>query len=195
MSKKLNYCKGVIIAHGKSEYILAEYIKSNLHLPVGIYAKNKGKTSIQIDGLMRVLGNNIFKNKNCLKKEYQIEEKNRELINFFVMPIMDLDDTSKKKIQDYKSGKMFEKHWLSPYIIPIWNNKNLDEVLLKVGLIDKIPNYKEKGEMYRNIFPVNSGESDKEKIEKLKEKFEETDKTNMEICIQKCLDSIQEENK
>ena len=47
MIKKANYCRGIIIAHGKSELLLAEHIKSNLHLPIAIYAESNGKTSIQ----------------------------------------------------------------------------------------------------------------------------------------------------
>lgn len=54
------FCKGVVIAHGKSEFLLAEHIKSNLHLPIEIYANKNGSTSIQIDGLMNILGNNVF---------------------------------------------------------------------------------------------------------------------------------------
>ena len=99
MVRKPNYCKGVIIVHGKSELLLAEHIKSNLHLNIGIYSLENGRTSIQIDSLMTILGNTIFKNKNKLKKEYIIEEKNKELVNFFVMPIMDLDDTKEEKIK------------------------------------------------------------------------------------------------
>ena len=48
MLKKLNYCKGIVIAHGKSELLLAEHIKSNLHLPIEIYAESNGKTSILV---------------------------------------------------------------------------------------------------------------------------------------------------
>ena len=48
MVRKPNYCKGIIIAHGKSELLLAEYIKSNLHLPIEIYSLKNGKTSIMI---------------------------------------------------------------------------------------------------------------------------------------------------
>ena len=36
------FCKGVVIAHGKSEFLLAEHIKSNLHLPIEIYANKNG---------------------------------------------------------------------------------------------------------------------------------------------------------
>ena len=106
MVRKPNYCKGIIIAHGKSELLLAEHIKSNLHLPIEIYAEKNGKSSIQIDSLKTVLSNNIFKNKTSFKRQYVVEEENRELKNFFVMPIMDLDDTTEDKIEQYKSGKM-----------------------------------------------------------------------------------------
>ena len=37
------FCKGVVIAHGKSEFLLAEHIKSNLHLPIEIYANKNGQ--------------------------------------------------------------------------------------------------------------------------------------------------------
>ena len=102
MVRKLNYCKGIIIAHGKSELLLAEHIKSNLHLPIEIYALKNGKMSIQIDSLMNVLGNNVFKNKREFKKNYIVEEEKREFKNFFVMPIMDLDDTTEEKIEKFR---------------------------------------------------------------------------------------------
>ena len=100
---------------------------------------------------------------------------------------MDLDDTTEEKIKQYKSGKMFEKHWLSPYIIPVWNNKNLDQVMFDLGLISKVPNYKEKGRVYEEVFPKNNGELDKKQIENLYEKFKSSKKTNMDIFIEECL--------
>lgn len=190
MEKKPNYCKGFIIAHGKSELLLAEHIKSNLHLPIEIYAEGNGKTSIQIDSLKTVLGNNIFKNKRAFNKKYAVEEKDGKLINFSLMPIMDLDDTCDEKKEKYISGEMFKNHWLSPYIIPIWNNENLDEVLLDLKLIKSKPNNKEKGKVYRELFPKNKGESDKQQVENLMKHFQKSKRTNMEIFIKKCLESL-----
>ncbi len=190
MKRKPNYCKGVVIAHGKSELFLAEHIKSNLHLPIKIYSKNNGKTSIQIDSLMTILRNNVFKNKRVFTQEYIIEEENGVLKNFLVMPIMDLDDTSEDKKQKYISGEMFKNHWLSPYILPIWNKNNLDEVLFELKLIDKLPNDKEKGKVYRELFQTNNGESDKKQVERLMKMFEKSDRTNMQVFIKKCLDSL-----
>ncbi len=190
MMRKTNYCKGVVIVHGKSELLLSEHIKSNLHLPIEIYAESNGKTSIQIDGLKTVLGNNIFKNKRAFTKKYIVEEENGNFKNFSIMPIMDLDDTNEERKQKYISGEMFKNHWLSPYIVPVWNKENLDEVLLDLKLIDKLPNDREKGKIYRNLFPTNKGETDIEQVKNLLEKFEKSKKTNMEVFIKKCLDSL-----
>ena len=159
MARKPNYCKGIIIAHGKSELLLAEHIKSNLHLPIEIYSLKNGKTSIQIDSLMTILGNNDFKNKSKLKQKYIIEEKNKKFINFF--------------------------------IIPIWNDINLDHVLYDLKLISKLPNDKEKGKVYEELFPKNTGQADLEQVNKLLKYFESTTKTNMNIFIEKCLESLQ----
>ena len=191
MVRKPNYCKGIIIAHGKSELLLAEHIKSNLHLPIEIYSLKNGKTSIQIDSLMTILGNNDFKNKSKLKQKYIIEENNKKFINFFIMTIMDLDDTTEEKIKKYKNGEMFKNHWLSPYIIPIWNDINLDHVLYDLKLISKLPNDKEKGKVYEELFPKNTGQADLEQVNKLLKYFESTTKTNMNIFIEKCLESLQ----
>ena len=79
---KPKFCKGIVIAHGKSELLLAEHIKSNLHLPISIYAESNGKTSIQIDSLMTVLGNNIFKNKKVFDKKYMVEEEKGMIKDF-----------------------------------------------------------------------------------------------------------------
>ena len=191
MVRKPNYCKGIIIAHGKSELLLAEHIKSNLHLPIEIYSLKNGKTSIQIDSLMTILGNNDFKNKSKLKQKYIIEENNKKFINFFIMPIMDLDDTTEEKIKKYKNGEMFKNHWLSPYIIPIWNDINLDHVLYDLKLISKLPNDKEKGKVYEELFQKNTGQADLEQVNKLLKYFESTEKTNMNIFVEKCLESLQ----
>ena len=190
MARKPNYCKGIIIVHGKSEFLLAEHIKSNLHLPLEIYSLRNGKTSIQIDSLMTILGNNDFKSKGKLKQKYIIEEKNKKFVSFFVMPIMDLDDTTKEKIEKYKSGEMFKKHWLSPYIIPIWNDINLDHVLYELKIISKLPNDKEKVKIYEELFPTNKGQADIEQVIKLLKCFETTDKTNMDVFIKKCLENV-----
>lgn len=193
MNKKqdISYNRGIVISHGKSEYLFANHIKSNLHLPIKPYAENNGKTSIQINSLMKVLNNKIFVNKRNFKKVYSnVEEIDGKFQNFFVMPIMDLDDSSDEDIEKYKSGEMFCGHWLSPYIIPIWNDKNFDCVLLELGLINRMPSDREKGKMYRSLFPVNQGATDKEHVEELLSKFSCSSRTNMDIFLKRCLENL-----
>ncbi len=189
MKKRPNYIRIIVIAHGKSELLLAEHIKSNLHLPIQIYAENHGKTSIMIDGLPNVLGNNIFKNKTSLLRHYAIETSGKQLKNLVIMPIMDLDETS---VEAYKSKEIFASHWLSPYIVPIWNNENLDAVLFHLGLIDHIPNDKEKGKMYRQLFPTNHEGPDFEQVKMLRDAFRNSKNTNMEIFLDACLQCFEE---
>lgn len=105
--------------------------------------------------------------------------------------MMDLDDTTEEKIKKYKNGEMFKNHWLSPYIIPIWNDINLDHVLYDLKLISKLPNDKEKGKVYEELFPKNTGQADLEQVNKLLKYFKSTTKTNMNIFIEKCLESLQ----
>lgn len=63
----LKYTKCMVIVHGKSELNLVKYIYTNLHLPVKIYAKDKGRSSIQINGLETVLNKKPFNN---LKQQF-----------------------------------------------------------------------------------------------------------------------------
>ena len=50
-----NYTMCAVIVHGKSELQMVRYITSNLRLPVKIIARNRGKSSIQINGLLGFL--------------------------------------------------------------------------------------------------------------------------------------------
>ena len=49
---------------------------------------------------------------------------------------------------------------------------------------------KEKGRIYEELFPVNKSQTDLEQVKKLLKCFESTKKTNMDIFIKKCLESL-----
>ena len=49
---------------------------------------------------------------------------------------------------------------------------------------------KEKGKVYRDLFPTNKGESDIQQVKNLLDKFEKSNRTNMQVFIKKCLDSL-----
>ena len=87
----LNYTRCAVLVHGKSEFVLTQYIYTNLHLPVKIISRDKGKSSIQINGLPAFLKKKTFQSLKALSDEYSVEydRKNRCLKNFKLFIIMD----------------------------------------------------------------------------------------------------------
>lgn len=116
----LRYTKCAVIVHGKSEFHLVRFIYTNLHLPVKIISKDKGKGSIQINGLKEFLNKKHFKTLSAFANEYSVEydKKAKELKNFRLFIIMDTDDCSEVMKQEYISGELFRGHPLRKYIVP-----------------------------------------------------------------------------
>ena len=74
----VQYKKAAVIVHGKSERFLASYIYTNLHLPVVIIDKDKGRSSIQINGLKKILGSKSFNSLKSFAEEYSVEYDKKE---------------------------------------------------------------------------------------------------------------------
>lgn len=127
--------KAVVIVHGKSEYSIVKHIRSKLRMPIEIYQKNGGERSIEISSIMDILNGANFKTRRNFLKEYgqiQTDEQNN-LLNFKVFIIVDVDNTPQQNVENYCNKSMFKKHWLYDYIIPILNNKDLEEALNSIG--------------------------------------------------------------
>ena len=171
MARSINYTKAVVICHGKSEYQISRYIYTNLRLPVKLHAKDKGKHSIQIPGLIQELSTSVFTNIKTFSEHFNVEVKSRNkcLESFKLFTFMDTDDCSQIQKSDYISGKMFSGHWLSDYIVPIYDNPDLENVLFSCGLIPKIFNSNEKGKCYEKIFPINGNSKAEGTIDDIKE--------------------------
>ncbi len=191
---KENYVNGVVICHGKSEWLMSRHISSNLHLRVKSYAKDKGKHSIQITALKNLLLSNPFNKQSSFVAEYPVEEagkgKNKKLVNFKLFTIMDTDDCTEPQKKDYLSKKMFEGHWLHEYIAPIANVPNLEDVLTDAGMMPKKIRDDEKGEYYARVFPVNSkplSDDTLKEILTLRNFVEKSRNTNLLEYIDYCL--------
>ena len=159
MAANINYTKGVVICHGKSEVCLVKYIYTNLHLPIKIYSKNNGKNSIQITSLTTLLDSPPFRTINTLLNEYDIEtsgkRNQRVLCNFKLFIIMDTDDCTEQQREYYINKELFKDHWLYDYIVPIYNIRQLEEVLIESGIMSRKITTNEKGGYYEKIFPIN----------------------------------------
>jgi hypothetical protein len=146
------------MVHGKSEFALVKYIYTNLHLPVKIISKDKGRGSIQINGLTDILNKKQFRSLKEFANEYTIEydRKMKKLINFKLFIIMDTDDCTDATKEKYISGALFEGLPLKEYIVPIYNISNLEDVMIKAGIMFKRIPDAQKGTYYSKIFPINT---------------------------------------
>lgn len=193
-NSKANYCKGVVICHGKSEWCMTRFISTNLHLPIKAHARDNGKCSIQVTGLMKLLNSKPFHKQSTFVSEFSVEEtgrgKNKHLVNFKLFIIMDTDDCTVQQRQDYLSKKMFEEHWLYDYIVPIENFPCLEDVLVETGMMPKKIRDSEKGTYYSNVFPINKKPLSNDTLAEvlsLKSYLRKSDRTNLIEYIDYCL--------
>lgn len=176
------------IVHGKSEYIMCSSIKSNLRIKHVIHAKDRGKHSIQVNSLMQEL--NSAKFKMSLKKfseKYDItyDSKNKRLVNFKLFIIMDLDDCTQEKAEQFKDKSLFNGHILYDYIVPIYNDPNLEKTIQDLGINI---NRKEKVKDYIKIFPTNRGDLDIHMAEEFAEKLNKKCKSsNLGLYFDYCV--------
>lgn len=189
MPLKINYCKAIVIVHGKSELMMAEYIKSNLKLNMAILSNANGKSSIQVNGLLDFMKSDTrLKSIRTLEREFLPKVVGKRVEDFKVFTLMDLDDCTEKMAEKYKTKEMFESSWLYEYIVPIWSVPNFDIAMKKANVIKELPNSKEKASTYSKVFPMdhlnrtNIGE-----IEEFARLIKDSKCTNLKEFVDYCL--------
>ena len=190
---RLSYLKGLVICHGKSEKLICDFIKSNLRIQIEIDSDKIGKKSIQITSIMKFLSGEKYKNIASFKNKFddieQIKDKKKLPSYFKIFIIMDTDDCNENQKKFFKDKSMFKEHWLYDYIVPIYNDSNLEEVLVDAGIKFQKSGNERKTE-YPKVFPMN-GISDVEGIKKFGKALGNSKKTNMEEFINFCLELIE----
>ena len=174
------------IVHGQSEYRICSSIKSNLRLKHEIIARDKGKNSIQITGIMHELNDRRFKSfKNFTDAFGDVNHKKGKLINFSLFIIMDVDDCTPDQKRQFISKEMFKEHWLYEYIIPIYNDPNL-EATMKAANISV-----QQKKDYILIFPTNHGDLDIGIAAEFQEKIKNCRCSNLNEYVAYCISIAQ----
>lgn len=184
MKRRLHYLKAVVICHGKSEMLMCDFMKSNLKIRIDVVADKKGKKSIQITSLKKYFDNAIFKNKECFCAKYGDDLPNGKIPDDFkIFVIMDLDDCTKQQKESFLNKSMFKNHELYNYIVPIFNNPELESVLIK----SKISYEKSKGkiEQYIKIFPTDKKyiNNDIIQVDEFGKNLKPNENTNMDELV------------
>lgn len=183
----------------ESQSVVLYSIYTNLHLPVKIISKDKGRGSIQINGLKEFLNKRQFRTLKEFTDEYSVEydKKAKKLRNFKLFIIMDTDDCSEENKKSYISGDMFRGHPLYDYIVPIYNITNLEDVMMKSGImIKRIPDA-EKGTYYSRIFPINTDPISVDTLNQIRtfaKRIKEVKQTNMLEFVEYCFEQLPDEN-
>lgn len=138
LGKKNSYIRGLAICHGGSECTVVNAFKRDLRLPLIIDSEHNGKSSIQINSIMKYLNQRKYASLPSFLKEItdadRIQISKGRLIGFKLFIIMDTDDCENPgTLRQYINGSMFSSHWLAPYIVPIFSTPNLDYVFEKIG--------------------------------------------------------------
>lgn len=198
MFYKGNYLKVIVIVHGKSEFQMCDFIKRKLKLKIEIVSKNKGANSIQISSIMKRLKGKDIDTLDNFKNTYKddLEIKDNKIIidkNFRIFIIMDTDDCKEEEKNNFINKNMFKNYWAHKYIVPIYNIRNLEDVLIKSEVINKntIKNKRDKKD-YIKIFPTDDKytKSDTIQIEEFYQKLLKVKNiSNMHEFIKFCLDN------
>ena len=198
MFYKGNYLKAIVIVHGKSEFQMCDFIKRKLKLKIEIVSKNKGANSIQISSIMKRLKGKDIDTLDNFKNTYKddLEIKDNKIIidkNFRIFIIMDTDDCKEEEKNNFINKNMFKNYWAHKYIVPIYNIRNLEDVLIKSEVINKntIKNKRDKKD-YIKIFPTDDKYTKNDTIQ-IQEFYQKLLKvkniSNMYIFIKFCLDN------
>lgn len=188
MKRKPTKLNVMSIVHGKSELLMCSSVKSNLKIKHEIHAKDRVRHSIQVNSVLQELNSKKFNmSLKDFSEKYDIsyDSKNKRLVNFKLFIIMDLDDCTQEKAEQFKNKSMFNEHILYEYIVPIYNDPNLEKTIHDLGInINK----KEKVKGYIKIFPTNKGDLDIHMAEEFAEKLNKKCKnSNLGLYFDYCV--------
>ncbi|AGI47126.1 hypothetical protein TALC_00111 [Thermoplasmatales archaeon BRNA1] len=176
----------VVIAHGKSEMILAKSMRRALRLPIEVFNPFNGEHDIAIGNILEVMEEYGFHDDLSLHKMFdglQYSPKGRPpMKNLAVFPILDIDAYRKEK-KAYSTGNMFRDSAFADRIHPIFNDTDLDTVLQSLGY-DISTGGAVKTTSYHNVFDSMTAEGYLQLSEQLKTVPENS---NMHIFIDFCL--------
>ncbi|KAA8346856.1 hypothetical protein [Leuconostoc mesenteroides] len=183
---------GVVIVHGQSEKNIVDYISSNYRIPIKVFSHKNGKSSIQIDGLPDVFSNKKFNTQSDFENWIGTDLNSLNSQSFKIFTLMDLDDVSNKSVKsNYKAGSIsgIGKHWAKKFIVPIYCDGNLEDVLKDIQY-PYAPNNKAK-KKYIEVFPVNHNDdtNDLKDIQEFKKKLLRSQLTNLDTFVQFCFDN------
>jgi hypothetical protein len=138
----------LVIVHGESERILVNAIKSRLRIPVDLYPIDRGSGTVDLPNIAEVLSSGPFKSESALHRAYDaLDYEPRSVVkmpDLHIFPILDVD-RHRDLFPSYRTKDMFRGSVFSDRIVPIYNDRDLDEIMEAIGFTinrsDKVNSY------------------------------------------------------
>lgn len=146
-------------------------------------------------GLPEYLMKKQFRTLKAFADEFSVEydRKTKRLINFKLFIIMDTDDCDEITRSKYISKELFDGHPLKDYIVPLYNDTNLEDVMIKSGImVKRIPDA-QKGSYYTKIFPINTKPLSIDTVNQVRifaKKIDGVKETNMLAFVEYCFQQM-----
>ena len=136
------------VVHGESERILVSGISRRLRFPIDVYPLDRGSGTIDLPNIGNMLSSGPFRNESALHQMYPgLDYESGKAVRMSglrIFTIMDVD-RHRDHLRAYRSGDVFRDSVFRGRIVPIYNDRDLDEVMESVGFTvnraDKVGSY------------------------------------------------------
>lgn len=146
----------VVVAHGLSEMIFCEHVAHSMKVDICMFSRAEGRECIQIRDLRDMMSEHPFDSYRSLSKRFpdleycpertRFSEDKSPMPRLTICPVMDTDDSPLDE-RSYMTGELFRDSPFKKHIVPVFNIRNLDEVLERYGAIDR----NNKARSYRDL--------------------------------------------
>lgn len=194
-AKSYNYIRALIIVSGKSEKKICQYIIQSLRLNIKIKEDKQDNESNKIKNIVSTLNDAQHETIEAFFRSYKGIEiegigEARKIKNFKIFVILDLNQCNEAEKQEYINKTIFKNHWAYEYIVPIFNDKNLEEVLKECNVPYKKIEFKDRKKNYIKMFPMEDKFDKKTtvriEIEKFKNMIKGSKKSNLKDLLDYC---------
>jgi len=158
-----------------------------------VFARDKGKTSIQITKLPDIFQDDVFRNVKRLTQKYPtIAYEKKELKHCRIYTLMDVDDCNDTSVRNnYLNGNLsgLGDHELKPYVKPIYCKENLEDTLKDIKFPYVAKSNREKKNYIKVFDPSQGYIANIDRITELRDKCQTSQTTNLDEFLSYCLDN------
>lgn len=198
MGKEIKCCnstRALIMPIGKSSKKICQYIIQNLRLSIEIKEDINVSKGTNFDIIINILNDNEHKTLNAFYNTYKgidIEGtgEDRKIKKFKIFIVLDLEQCSEVEKQEYLDKTIFKSHWAYEYIVPIFNDKNLEDALKECNVSYEKKEFKDKKMNYVKVFPIvnkfRQKKTERTEVEEFRNLIKDSKRTNLKKMLDYC---------